>query len=132
MLSAHGSYKLSFDEESAVFKCTFSGAWNAETVILLARELSGYKLPAKWTSLGVFEDFEGMLPEAVEIYKSIIDKSTESGLCANAIVCNDSSVEFFLDSLISYRQNNHVNTPMKKFDNEVDARTWLIEMTKLA
>lgn len=127
MLSAHGSYELSFDEENAIFKCTFSGSWNVETVILMDKELPDYKLPAKWTSLGVFEGFVGILPDAIEMYKTIVDRSAANGLRANAVVGLNPNLEYFFESLIEYRGSNY-DIVYDKFDNEEDARQWLIEI----
>lgn len=128
MFQPHGSHEFSFDEENSILRCVFSGSWNKEVVAIMIQEFNQIKLPEKWASLGILNDFNGVLPDALELYKLAIDRSAENGLCATAMVCPESK-SFFLDSQLMYRKDEH-NLPMKNFENEDDAKQWLIEMLK--
>lgn len=126
MLQPHGSYEMSFDEETSILICSFSGSVNRETIALFIQESSQIKFPEKWANLGILNDFNGVLPDALELYNSAIDVSAKNGLCATAMVCPESK-SFFLDSQREYRKDKY-NLPMENFENEEDAKQWLIEM----
>ena len=123
----HGEYRISVENNMLLVEA--KGPFNSEIVDNYAADmaLAVKQVVAPWSQLIVLHQEGLFTPSAEKQMYSTIGVRKDLGMCASAIVIIGASARFAIEMQIS-RIYNDLQVVHQYFDNEKEARDWLLEV----
>jgi len=127
----HGEYKISVENNLLLVEA--KGPFNSEIVANYTADmaLAVKQVDAPWGQLIVLHQEGLFTPSAEKQMYGTISARKDLGMCASGIVIIGASAKFAIEMQIS-RIYNDLQVKHQYFDNEKEARDWLLEVSATA